>query len=246
MTLKPKNRVNIWYNILASIIIMALTVTITAAAETKNADKSKDIQSATQTAAKMVGPQAGIDSVIYDENLKMYRVEIKGQYMHMTPDMKYAFVGDVIDIEKKKSILYTPKKVEFSSMPFQDAIKIGNGRNKIAVFMSMTCPHCHLLLKDLVKKQDLTVYAFVYPMSAEGIWCASNKEKAIREAVEAGKPPKAGSMQCDMLPLQRNMDYAREHGIRSTPTIVYVDGDSTVGRVTMARLNEIMAEKGYK
>lgn len=247
MTTRQKNRVNPWCNILAALILMVFTITTATAAEPKNADKSGNIQAVTNTAHKMVGPKAEIDSVVYDENLKMYRVEIKGQFMHMTPDMKYAFLGgDVVDIEKRKSILYAPHKVEFSSMPFQDAIKIGNGRNKIAVFMSMTCPHCHHLLKDLIKKQDLTIYAFVYPMSADNVWCASNKEKALREAVEAGKPAQTGSMKCDLMPLQRNMDYARAHGIRSTPTIIYVDGDSTVGRVNMTRLNEILAEKGYK
>jgi len=257
---KQRNGNNTGYNrtkisggvLTALFIIMMLCINAPAAevkdknAEVKNPNEARDLGAAEVVAGHLTGKKVKVDSVKFDDVLKMYRVEIKGTYFLITPDMKYAFIGDVVDIQTKKSILYAPLKVDFSSLPLQDAIKIGKGPNIIAMFMSLKCPHCHNQYKDLVKNENVTTYVFIYP-GAEAVWCSPDKGKALDEAISKnGQVSNVDMKKCDVSALKRNYEFAQVKKIRSTPTLVYSDGDSTVGYIPAAKLNEILATKGNK
>lgn len=229
----------------AMLVFVFFTVLICNAHAAQKTDLgSVDSLDKAKTSAGQVLNNAKIDAFMYDDKFNMYRIEIQGNILFMTPDMKYVFVGDVIDTATKKSIINTPVKVDFSSLPLQDAIKVGSGPHKIALFMSMKCPHCHKLYKEMVQNKALSIYVFLYPANAQGIWCASDKENALYDAVVNGKDPKPIAQKCDLSALQRNVEFARSKKIRSTPTLIYGDGDSTVGYIPQSKLNEIIATKG--
>jgi protein-disulfide isomerase len=223
---------------------MAFLLCASAQAADKDTQTGPRGAAAQEEAAKVLGPQVKIDKIEFVDALQMYRLEVQGNAMFITPDMHYVFIGDIIDMKTKQSIVNVPKKVDFSARPLKDAIRIGNGPHKIALFMSLRCPHCHNQYKDLVKNKKVTTYVYMYP-DAGGVWCSPDRAKALDEAIQAKIIPSAGSAKdCDLSALKRNVELARSKNIRGTPTIVFSNGESSVGYINTAMLDEKLAEKG--
>lgn len=217
------------------------------------AEKAKDPNNAVNIAAtqgmaeKALGLKENvkIDRIKFEEELNMYRIEIRGDVLFITPDMKYVVVGDIINLQTKKSLVHMPpEKVDFSALPEKDAIKLGKGKHKIALFMSVSCPHCHHQYKDLAQNENVTAYLYLYP-GAEGVWCSSDRKKALDETVRTGKVP-AGAKSCDVSALQRNVEFAKSKKIRGVPAIVFSNGETAVGYMNTAMLNEKLLGKGNK
>ncbi len=195
--------------------------------------------------------KGAVTAVEYLGYLGLYRVTInESNYMHITPDMKYAFVGDVIDISKGQSILYTPKPANFSALPLQDSIVKGNGPYKVAVFFDMKCPYCHKLYQELAELKDVTMYvylvAFLGPESrsmAEAILSSEDRTKTLDDVVirKAALPSGAPG---DASILERNYKLAKSLNIRSTPTLIYSDGSVSVGYQPAGKIQPILASKG--
>lgn len=226
-------------------LLMAFILCASAQAAGKDTQNNTPGAAVQEEAAKVLGPQVKIDKIEFVDALQMYRMEVQGNSMFITPDLRYVFIGDIIDMKTKQSIVNVPKKVDFSALPLKDAIKVGNGPHKIAMFMSLRCPHCHNQYKDLVKNEKVTTYVYMYPTDAEGVWCSPDRAKALDEAIQTKKIPSAGgTKECDLSALKRNMDLARSKNIRGTPTIVFSNGESSVGYINTAMLNEKLAEKG--
>lgn len=226
-------------------LLMAVFLCASAQAAGKNTQNSPRDVAVQEEAAKVLGPQVKIDKIEFVDTLQMYRIEAQGNPMFITPDLRYVFIGDIIDMKTKQSIVNVPKKVDFSNLPMKDAIKVGNGPHKIAMFMSLNCPYCHKQYMDLVNNDRVTTYVYLYPMGAEGVWCSPDKTKALDEAIQTKKMSPAGSTkECDLSALKRNADLARSKNIRGTPTIVFSNGESSVGYINTAMLNEKLAEKG--
>ena len=58
-------------------------------------------------------------------------------------------------------------RVNFSSLPFEMAIKVvkGNGERKIAVFSDIDCPFCKKLERETIAEMNnITVYNFLFPL----------------------------------------------------------------------------------
>jgi thiol:disulfide interchange protein DsbC len=136
-------------------------------------------------------------------------------------------------------------RVDFSSLPLQDAIKTvrGNGQKVVAVFSDPDCPYCKKLEQELAKVDDLTVYIFEMPLEqlhpgakakAVSIWCSENREQAWKDALLYGKEPKKAS--CEN-PVSRNISLGESLGINGTPTIIASDGRIKAGAVPAPELS---------
>ena len=204
---------------------------------------------AAEAVLKKEFPQIKIDKFEYDDTLKMYRVTINNRFMFLTPDMKYAFIGDVINVKTKQSILYAPPKpiakTDFSKLPMGDVIKMGKGATKIALFMSITCPHCHTQFKDLEANKDITTYIYLYP-GADMIWCAPDKYQALSDIINEKKTDNKTFEKCDTSGMDRNHKLGKSMGIHSTPTMIFEDGSNNVGYLPPAAFKEQLSTKGKK
>lgn len=128
-------------------------------------------------------------------------------------------------------------RVDFSSLPLQDAIKTvrGNGQKIVAVFSDPDCPYCKKLEQELGKIDNITIYTFLMPLEqlhpqakgkAVAVWCSQNREQAWRDLMLNGTAPKTPN--CDN-PITRNLALANSLGIQGTPTIIAGDGRTKPG-----------------
>lgn len=207
-------------------------------------DRDEPAGKAADAIKKALNPKFKFDSVVFDEELQMYRVKVNNNYLFVTPNMKYAFIGDIVNVQTMRSILYSPKDTNFSALPAQDAIKMGNGPKSIALFMDVKCPHCRKQFQDLSQNRDVTTYVYLYP-GADSVWCSPDRMRALGEVL-GGDTPKAAAGKCDTSAMDRNLKLARSLNIRSTPTMIYSDGSNSVGYIPPDRLRDVLAAKGKR
>lgn len=247
---KQKTRNPLRY-LLSSSFAFALvfSIALTGQAQTAQQSQSDDVKRAAQG---MLSPKFKIESVQYVKELNMYRIAVNGGYMHMTQDMRYAFIGDVVDVKKGKSIINSPGNIAFEKLPLGDAIKRGNGKLKVALFIDMKCGYCHKLYTELSKEKDITMYVFLVPFMgaesktmAEQIWLADNPAAALDDVIIDSKQVQTQKTG-DVSFLERNYKLAKSLNIRSTPTLFFTDGSSSIGyqQVDKLRTRIIASSKG--
>lgn len=189
-------------------------------------------------------PKFKVDSVVKTQYPGLYEVFMGGQILYTDEKFNYLIAeGRLVDPKTKKDItgerLDELTKVDFNSLPLEQAIKIvkGNGSRKLVVFSDVDCPYCKRLEQnELSHVTDVTVYTFLYPLQqlhpdapakSKSIWCASNRPKAWQDWILNNQlPTNAGN--CEV-PLERVGELARKIGVTSTPTLIFADGKRMLG-----------------
>jgi len=135
--------------------------------------------------------------------------------------------------------------VDFSALPFKDAIvwKNGNGKRRIAVFADPNCGYCKRFERSLQDVKDITVYTFVIPIlggdspdKARAVWCAKDATSAWRNWMLDGTGLSKSSAACDDGAIERNLTFARKHRVNGTPAIFFEDGSRVPGALTADQL----------
>ncbi len=125
------------------------------------------------------------------------------------------------------------RRVDFSALPLDLALASGpaDAKTKIAIFTDPDCPFCRNLEQLLTKLDDVRIYRFLYPLEqlhpnarrhAEAIWCAKDRDAALRAVMLEGKDlsPPAGCR----TPIDRVVALGRRLGVMGTPTLIAADG----------------------
>ncbi len=193
-----------------------------------------------------------IESMRFDESIGMYEIFAHGQVFYISQNLKYLFVGNIIDLQSRKNVtaerVRELRRVDFSSLPREDAIRLSGGNRAIAVFTDVDCPYCKKLHGELKKLKDTSVYVFLYPLSEEGrkksieIWCSEDRLKSLDAAFE-GKKVKGGS--CPDHPVDRNLSLGRKFFISGTPTVITDSNEVINGYATAAVIQGVL-ERGVK
>lgn len=189
-------------------------------------------------------PKFKVDSVTKTPYAGLYEVFMAGQILYTDEKMSFLIAeGHLVDPKTKKDItgerLDELNKVDFSSLPLDQAIKVvkGNGSRKLVVFSDVDCPYCKRLEQnELSNITDVTIYTFLYPLQqlhpdavakSKSIWCANNRVKAWEDWILRNQLPKnAGT--CEV-PLEKVGELARKIGVNSTPTLIFADGKRMLG-----------------
>lgn len=199
---------------------------------------------------KMLPGSIRIDSFRFDKELRLYEVISQGQVFYITEDLRFLIVGNVIDLKNLRNLTADKvrgvRKVEFASLPKEDAIRISGGKRAIAVFTDPDCSFCKKLHGELKKLKDTSVYIYLFPVSDEGrkksiqIWCSGARVEAL-EAAFAGGSLKPAS--CQDHPVDRILSLGRKLFINGTPTII-TDGNEIInGYVDSGKIQAIL-DKG--
>jgi thiol:disulfide interchange protein DsbC len=189
-------------------------------------------------------PKFKVESVVKTPYAGLYEVFMGGQIIYTDEKLTFLIAeGRLVDPKTKKDVtgerLEELTKVDFSSLPLDQAIKVvkGNGSRKLVVFSDVDCPFCKRLEQnELTNIDNVTIYTFLYPIESlhpdaanksKLIWCANNRAKAWSDWNFNNKlPNNAGN--CEV-PLERIGELARKVGVTSTPTLIFSDGRRMLG-----------------
>ena len=209
-----------------------------------NSQLAKADEASLKKAIEAAYPKFKVESVIKTPYAGLYEVFMGGQIIYTDEKLTFLIAeGRLVDPKTKKDVtgerLDELTKVDFSSLPLDQAIKVvkGNGSRKLVVFSDVDCPFCKRLEQnELINIDNVTIYTFLYPIESlhpdaanksKLIWCASNRAKAWNDWNFNGKlPSNAGT--CEV-PLERIGELARKVGVTSTPTLIFSDGKRMLG-----------------
>lgn len=201
-------------------------------------------EASVKKAVEAAYPKFKVDSVTKTSYAGLYEVFMGGQILYTDEKMTFLIAdGHVVDPKSKKDMtgerLEELTKVDFSTLPLDQAIKIvkGNGSRKLVVFSDVDCPYCKRLEQnELVNISDVTIYTFLYPLiqlhpdsanKSKSIWCATNRPKAWEDWILNNQLPKSTG-NCEV-PLEKVGELARKLGVNSTPTLFFSDGKRMAG-----------------
>lgn len=193
-------------------------------------------------------PMKGLYEVVLQGNLIVY-TDTKADYL---------VFGDMVDVANKKSLteerLAELRKVEFSNLPFEMAIKDvrGDGSRKLAVFSDPDCPFCKKLEQEGLKGMtNVTVYTFLMPLAelhsdaarkSRVIWCAQDRAAAWKDWIFNGKLPENAKEDCDN-PVAKTVALGAQMGINGTPALIFASGRTVPGAIGQADIEKLLAEK---
>jgi thiol:disulfide interchange protein DsbC len=166
----------------------------------------------------------------------------------------YLIQGEIFDTRDKVNVTQARidklTAIDFDKLPLKDsiAIKQGNGRRKMAVFVDPNCGYCKRFERDVAGLKDVTIYTFLYPIlgpdsqtKSRDIWCAKDPAKAWRDWMLENKLPPTADGKCDSAALARNTELGRKHRVQGTPATVFIDGTRLPGAVPLDRLERQLA-----
>jgi thiol:disulfide interchange protein DsbC len=199
-------------------------------------------------------PDMPIDNIVKAPLGNLYEIESGGTIAYTDAKGSYILVGQLVDPKTHKNLtmerMAELSEIDFSTLPFQDAIKVvrGNRREKIAVFSDPDCPHCRHFEHTLQQLDNATVYTFLFPIlgpdskdKAKAIWCSSDRAAAWENWMSEHQTPVGAD--CDVSVLDRNTGLATKLHIRRTPTAFLESGHRLVGEVPLAELSDEMEVK---
>lgn len=215
-----------------------------------------------------IDPNITVEKINYSPLSGVYELFVKDKkskfgVVYLDFKKKYLIIGNVIDIEGKKSIteeaMEEQRKIDVSKIPLKDALIMGNknGTKKLYVFTDPECPYCYKLhteLENLIKEEpNLTVYLIVFGLEihpnanwkSESIICKSKEsmEEALKllELSYSGK--EVPKINCNKNYAEANKKLANSLGISGTPTIVLPNGKVISGWRTKDDLKKIINGK---
>lgn len=172
----------------------------------------------------------------------LYRVRVGANLYHVTADGRYAFSGDLLDLESGRNLTEEVRgKVRLdaiAAIPEQDRVVYpaqGETRAVLVAFTDTTCGFCRKLHAEVPTLQAAGVAVQYIPYARGGnqsegarqlraVWCAPDRPAAmdIGKGVRSGE---LGSGDCEAAKLvERGTKLGQELGIRGTPALVLPDG----------------------
>jgi len=232
------------------ILLSAMAVAL--ATTTARADEA-----AARAAVQRIFPQSPIQSLSKTPIPGVFEAAVDGQIFYITEDGLYILGGPLLDVKASRNLtearLEKLNAIPFDSLPLDWAIKRvkGNGSRRIAIFEDPDCVFCKKLEQELKGVDNVTIYVFLFPIEdthpaaaakSRAVWCAKDRAKAWDEIMRTGTVP-ANPADCAN-PVERIVDFAKQHRITATPTSILADGRRVVGAVPRADLERLLGKAG--
>ena len=196
-----------------------------------------------------------IDEVQKTPVAGLWEVRFGAEVLYTDEAGNFLIQGEIYDTKGRVNLTQARidklSAIDFDKLPLKDAIAIkqGNGKRKMAVFVDPNCSYCKRFERDVVALKDVTVYTFLYPIlgpdsqtKSRDIWCAKDPAKVWRDWMLDGKTPAAtADSKCDTGALARNIELGRKHRVQGTPATVFSDGTRLPGAVPLDRLEKQLA-----
>lgn len=195
-------------------------------------------------------PYAGMYEVLAGDNA----------FYLSTKNESEVIVGHIVNIKKMQDETQArieavnAKRFNFKSIDISNALKVGNGKKKVIVFIDPDCPYCQQLEEYLHTKLDkLTVYYMFIPLpmhpnaipNTKQILCADKPTDAIFDFMVKHKDLQDGSLSCqtrvDAI-IKSNETLAAANGINATP-FALTDTNTVIGGYNVAAFEQFIKGK---
>lgn len=168
----------------------------------------------------------------------LYEITIEDAVLYYHPETGVTLFGEMWSKEKKN--LTAVRKAAINSgkikdLPLDKAIKIGDGPHTVIEVVDPDCPYCRKTHDFFNKRDDLTRYVFLYPLTqihpeAEAkslyILCAENRQEAY-DAVLSGRLDDLPLAPCSdgeaVALLDQHKRIGERLNVRGTPAL-WIDG----------------------
>jgi thiol:disulfide interchange protein DsbC len=226
------------------------------------AASSAQAQSTSQGAAK-ADPRAAIVEKIEGiklEDVRMtpvngiYEVTRDSQISYTSADGRYAFVGDLIDIDKDSNLTEQRRRAirtrMIDSVPESEMLVFSpkDPKYTITVFTDIDCGYCRRLHSQMAEynRQGIRVRYLFFPRSgpgteswqkAEAVWCSKDRNDALTRA-KNGEAVKAAK--CPSNVVARDFELGNKLSVEGTPSIFLQNGEMLPGFLPPAQLTRYL------
>lgn len=189
----------------------------------------------------------------------LFEAVVQGEIVYVDEFANHIIMGQMFDTTNQRNLTEEARerlnKIDFSALPFDDAIKTvnGNGQRTIAVFSDPNCGFCKRLEASLKDMKDVTIYTFLYPVItpsskevSANVWCSKDRSSTWKALMIDGKPVSQRSPDCDTSSLDRNIELGRKLNVTGTPTIFISSGQRAPGAVDSNYLEKMLARNATK
>lgn len=247
-------------NVVRSLLLCALATATAATAATTATTASTPAADAIVRIRAVLGlrfPEVKIEAIRPAPLAGLYEVFTADQVVYVDASGEFMLAGKLLSISTRRDLTAQSwsehNRIDFAELPLDAAIKTvrGKGSRKIAVFTDPHCPYCKNLEKELAKLDDVTIYAFLYPLEqihqgaserARNIWCAADPAASFRAwMIEARQPAAA---ECANDPVKRNLELGTRLKVGVTPTVFFADGSRTTGARPAAEIERLLGGRG--
>lgn len=197
-------------------------------------------------------PEASVDVVRKVPYGGLYEVVVGSEIFYTDEKASYLLLGSIVDLKTRENVtelrMRQLNKVDFASLPLENAIKIvrGNGSRRVAMFADPNCGYCKRFERDLIGVNDITVYVFLYPILApdsvaktKAVWCAPDRAKAWLDYMVRDMALPAETACAN--PIDKNLEFGKGKRITGTPTMFFEDGERVPGAMSMVDLEKKLA-----
>lgn len=206
-----------------------------------SADRQADMDQLLENLKKEI-PNVKAEDVSETPIAGLYQVINNGAIVYLTPNLKYAVSGNIIDLENRVDITARDQgqlSIGQINALGEDAMVVypakgGEEKRTITVFTDTSCPYCAKLHKEVPKLNEagITVRYLLYPRAGAGsepyqvmqsVWCSDDKLQALTDAKAGKEIPKK---ECEN-PIMSHIAMAQRVGLRGTP-LIYLDSGERV------------------
>ncbi len=167
---------------------------------------------------------------------------------------KFLIAGQIVPVEALgKQPPATPKKVDLSKIPLENAIVLGakGATTKVIVFSDPDCPYCrelHKIIKQILSKRNDVAFEIILnplPMhkdaykKAQAIQCSMSPDM-LDDAFSGKQVPEPT---CPPEQIEKNKELAKTLDFVGTPTLVRDDGTVLSGFLPEDKLIEWIDKK---
>jgi thiol:disulfide interchange protein DsbC len=197
-------------------------------------------------------PEASVDVVRKVPYGGLYEVVVGSEIFYTDEKASYLLLGSIVDLKTRENVtelrMRQLNKVDFASLPLENAIKIvrGNGSRKVAMFADPNCGYCKRFERDLIGVNDVTVYVFLYPILApdsvtktKAVWCAPDRAKAWLDYMVRDMALPADTSCAN--PIEKILEYGKGKRVTGTPTMFFEDGERIPGAISMVDFEKKLA-----
>ena len=178
----------------------------------------------------------------------IYRVTVPPRLFYVSADAKYAFNGDVIDLDSNKNVTkpYRSKALVGAVNAMDEsmiAFAPAKTKHTVTVFTDVDCGYCRKLHNAVAEynKLGIEIRYLAFPRAGVGsesynkmvsAWCADKPKEALTKSKNGQPIP---NKTCDN-PVSRHYMLGQMIGISGTPAIILEDGQLIPGYVPPQQL----------